>query len=293
MDDGQALKDQKHSFESGSGNAVPSEPGPLRLARSLSSQSPDPAFADALTWPDYWSGAKTIAPGTAITSEPVKTIETVLAKPDLEEILPNPIEIETESEGAEMIPELQAEDHTILQENLGVKPETRIEPQPQDLPKPLSGPPPVVHPKAVKPPITRAKKKKLIPDAGIPDESEKAEIPAVVRDSRSDKKEPPPSKSAKDFYQWLEGLPGAEESMRTAVSPSKKTVREKVLKKSDAVQAAEDSLKLGESVASETLARLLTRQGHKEEAIAMYEKLTVKFPEKRATFAAAIEKLKS
>ncbi|MFN7117467.1 MAG: hypothetical protein ACK4TA_11755 [Saprospiraceae bacterium] len=47
-----------------------------------------------------------------------------------------------------------------------------------------------------------------------------------------------------------------------------------------------------EEVASETLALILARQGHRERAIRMYEQLILKIPEKSAYFAAQIQKLK-
>lgn len=46
-----------------------------------------------------------------------------------------------------------------------------------------------------------------------------------------------------------------------------------------------------DEIVSETLAKLLIRQGYKEKAAAMYEKLMLVFPEKNATFAAEIEKI--
>ena len=44
-------------------------------------------------------------------------------------------------------------------------------------------------------------------------------------------------------------------------------------------------------IASETLASLLARQGHNRKAIRMYEQLSLRYPTKKATFAAEIEKL--
>jgi hypothetical protein len=55
---------------------------------------------------------------------------------------------------------------------------------------------------------------------------------------------------------------------------------------------AEKSLAERETVISETLARLLVQQGHKEKAINMYQRLSLAFPEKSAYFAAEIDKLK-
>ncbi len=91
-----------------------------------------------------------------------------------------------------------------------------------------------------------------------------------------------------DFYHWLDAL-GAKKSSKKSGKTNKAAGSER----SAAVLSAENSLKLGAAIVSETLAKLLVRQGHKEDAIAMYEKLIQKYPQKEATFAAAIEKLKS
>ena len=66
----------------------------------------------------------------------------------------------------------------------------------------------------------------------------------------------------------------------------------KVKESPDPVQnLVSKSVKENEQVASETLARVLARQGHKEKAIAMYERLILANPEKSAIFAAAIQEL--
>lgn len=59
-----------------------------------------------------------------------------------------------------------------------------------------------------------------------------------------------------------------------------------------AQRLAERSVTENKDLISETLARLLAKQGHKEKAITMYEKLCLVFPERTATFAAEIELLK-
>lgn len=55
---------------------------------------------------------------------------------------------------------------------------------------------------------------------------------------------------------------------------------------------AERSVSENKDVVSETLARMLAKQGYKDKAIAMYERLCLVIPEKSAYFAAEIEKLK-
>ena len=58
------------------------------------------------------------------------------------------------------------------------------------------------------------------------------------------------------------------------------------------VAIAAKSINEKEEVASETLALILARQGHREKAIRMYEQLILKIPEKSAYFTAQIQKLK-
>ncbi len=65
-----------------------------------------------------------------------------------------------------------------------------------------------------------------------------------------------------------------------------------VKEKGMAQQLAERSVAEKEEVASETLAKILVRQGYKDRAISMYQRLMVANPEKSAIFAAAIEELK-
>lgn len=55
---------------------------------------------------------------------------------------------------------------------------------------------------------------------------------------------------------------------------------------------ADSSTKLNENLLSESFAKILAQQGKKAMAKEIYEKLALKFPEKRAYFADLIEKLK-
>lgn len=61
----------------------------------------------------------------------------------------------------------------------------------------------------------------------------------------------------------------------------------------DAKQLAAQSVAEDFDIASETLAAVLEAQGHTQKAIAMYERLMLKYPEKSTFFAAKIDELKS
>lgn len=110
-----------------------------------------------------------------------------------------------------------------------------------------------------------------------------------------------------DFYTWLDLINQSEPKkpikQKTNLLKKPAKVKTKLVKKAKrapkSVQILEiersikDSQNLGEEVISETLADLLTQQGHKDQAIRMYEKLTLKYPEKSSTFALLIKNLKS
>ena len=56
---------------------------------------------------------------------------------------------------------------------------------------------------------------------------------------------------------------------------------------------AEKSLKAPDTFTTETMANLMLKQGKTKKAIDIYQKLSLKFPEKSAYFASQIEKVKS
>lgn len=77
---------------------------------------------------------------------------------------------------------------------------------------------------------------------------------------------------------------------------SKKDIKLATIKEIEANQnnenLADASTKLNDNLMSETFAKILINQGKKAMAKEIYEKLILKFPEKRAYFADLIEKLK-
>ena len=77
---------------------------------------------------------------------------------------------------------------------------------------------------------------------------------------------------------------------------SKKDIKLATIKEIEANQntenLAEPSTKLNQNLMTESFAKMLIKQGKKDKAIKIYEKLSLKFPDKRTYFADLIEKLK-
>lgn len=89
-------------------------------------------------------------------------------------------------------------------------------------------------------------------------------------------------KQLKSFTEWLK-------TMRRLPQKDREVVPDRVAE--EAVQSsAADSIK-GKDVLTETMAEVLAKQGMREKARAVYEKLSLLNPDKRAYFAAKIEQL--
>ena len=92
-----------------------------------------------------------------------------------------------------------------------------------------------------------------------------------------------------DINQTLEKVE-ATKIIKVVESKDEKAISKK--KKLSTKKVAEKSLQLNNTIVSETLAELLVKQERFDKAIEMYEKLSLKYPEKRHIFAAQIQKIK-
>ena len=128
-------------------------------------------------------------------------------------------------------------------------------------------------------------------------------VPETVTETEPTPPPPTPKTAPEPFSSWVSRFqppvlePGKKvvSAEPTSPPPLPKASKASSLppEKGIAQQLAERSVSENKDVISETLARLLVKQGYKEKAIVMYERLCLAFPEKSAYFAAEIEKLKN
>jgi hypothetical protein len=98
-------------------------------------------------------------------------------------------------------------------------------------------------------------------------------------------------KGAKENIFEKENLPEAAKKVKGKKKKKKK--KKKKNKQKKVKSSAAKSVRLRNDIISETLADLLATQGHQKEAIAMYHKLSLIYPEKNSFFALKIKKLKN
>ncbi len=134
----------------------------------------------------------------------------------------------------------------------------------------------------------------LAPQAPIPFEITNEEEEAPVASEEQKKPQPIP----KDTYNtWLQKLrpPTVSILEDEPVADDKKSAKSEEYDEEGegkAKQIAQKSIIENSGIATETLAAVLAMQGHKEKAIAMYERLSLQYPEKSSFFAAKIKELK-
>ncbi len=93
-------------------------------------------------------------------------------------------------------------------------------------------------------------------------------------------------KTLDPFTEWINKIDGVEVNPTVEVKKSKKGKKKK--KKGMHMESLEQK----PEIASEQLADLLVNQGHIQQAIEMYERLSLKYPEKSSFFAGKIEIIK-
>lgn len=123
------------------------------------------------------------------------------------------------------------------------------------------------------------------------------EVPETTPVMESIPENSPISDEIPDFRHWvsqfkLPAIRPAQTQQEEDEAPEMRKAPIPTREKTLAQQLAEKSVSENQGVASETLARILVKQGFKDKAISMYERLMVANPEKSAIFAAAIEELK-
>lgn len=110
-------------------------------------------------------------------------------------------------------------------------------------------------------------------------------------EEKTSKKEKKKSKKAKKA-KLTDKKADLEEDL--PVKKKKKTKKKKKKDKKKGIKAfARQSIVENDEIVSETLAELLVRQGSIQKGIDMYDRLSLIFPEKKAFFAARIQKLKN
>jgi hypothetical protein len=241
---------------------------------------PNPAYLDSKTWPDYITNEsirskEQYEESVSESGAEIKPVET-------DNILEKEVEFQIEKEDTEL--------------KITAQPVKQVEIQ-SDLEKEKSSEEDAVY----VPELQTKRKYKRKSELNLEQEAS-ADIENEFQSSNSrELKMENATTQSLDFYEWLEELKEIN-PVESEILPKNKKLKSgkpggRITKAAqeliDAKTMAENSLTLGEEIVSETLARLLARQGHKEEAIEMYEKLIVKYPEKGATFAAALQKLKS
>jgi hypothetical protein len=131
-----------------------------------------------------------------------------------------------------------------------------------------------------------------LPEAEIEEASPGEAAAAEEKDSDLAVVAPPPAQPFALWYGQFNPPVLAPPAPPATEVPQEEPEPESPLKDLSAQELAERSVTENKDVISETLARLLVRQGYRDKAIAMYERLCLAIPEKSAYFAAEIEKLK-
>ncbi len=145
-------------------------------------------------------------------------------------------------------------------------------------------------------PDNRTLKETTIPAPTVPKPAGEVPPPVVSEEKTAEPEMPEPQKMpfAQPFAVWIGNFNPPVLDSSAAIQPEK-TLPGNDIPATPALSAhdlAERSVAENRDVISETLARLLAKQGYRDKAVNMYERLCLAFPDKSAYFAAEIEKLK-
>lgn len=198
----------------------------------------------------------------------------------------------------------QALEQVEVEEVTEVVEEVPIQEKPQPVEPLVIHQEPVVIKEPVKPPVRVDILEREILKEAI-DKSIQKEVSEIQPDFLSSKQDPAAEENKvadSGFQFWLnptkKNLESREEKLRKIDALIEKFIKSEPRispKKSDffsPVTAAKQSVVVNDDLVSEPLALIFEKQGYFDKAIKAYEKLSLKIPEKRAYFAARIEKIK-
>jgi len=138
-------------------------------------------------------------------------------------------------------------------------------------------------------------KKKSIQKIGKTQPSPISKKKAISSKTKTKTNKKQKSEKLDDYTIWLNSLNKSEvnkSSNQKKVKSEKKKKTKKSKKKSELKKKIDTSVKVNDTIASKSLAKLYEKEGHYKKAIKVYKVLSLKNPKKSGFFAVQIQKLK-